>query len=143
MQFKDTKGRIQVLKYIGYDKDKKRAKVQMVGSLNRYSFEPTAGLFESLTADEKEELQSYIKEKRQSQEKERRQSAVENADYSLKRVADSLADDDITISPEKAARIWAEIEALTKAMKKAGHSKPKAKKAPPRVPPGQTSLIED
>lgn len=143
MQFKDTKGRIQVLKYIGYDKDKKRAKVQMVGSLDRYSLEPSDGLINSLTADEKEELQSYIKEKRQSKEKESRQSAVENADYALKRVADSLGFDDITVTPEKADQIWGALELVSKAMKKAGHPKPKKQKQQPPVYPGQARLIED
>lgn len=143
MQFKDTKGRIQVLKYVGYNKDKKRAEVKMVGSLCKYTFSPTDGLIESLTAGEKEELQSYIKEKRQSKEKENRQSAVENAGYALNRVADSLGHDDITVSPEKAAEIWAALELVTKAMKKAGHTKPKREKPVPLVAPGQTSLIED
>jgi len=74
MQFKKVGQRIQVLRYEGYDKDRRRAIVKMVGSVHNRTFEPTVGLIESLTDDERVELDEFIERKRKSSEDERRWS---------------------------------------------------------------------
>jgi len=116
MQFKRQGRRVQVLAYRGYDKEKRRAIVKMMGSYDVYSYEPSDGLIDSLTDDEKKELQSHIETERQEAEKRSRQ-------YS-------------------ATDTWAAIEALTKAMRKAGYPKPR--KAPQKAAdapmPGQAGL---
>ena len=78
MQFKRQGRRVQVLAYRGYDKEKRRAIVKMMGSIDAYSYEPSDGLIENLTDEEKKELQSYIETERQAAEKRSRQ-------YSAKR----------------------------------------------------------
>ena len=51
MQFKRQGRRVQVLAYRGYDKEKRRAIVKMMGSYDVYSYEPSDGLIDSLTDD--------------------------------------------------------------------------------------------
>ena len=66
MQFKEQKGRVQVLAYSGYDKEKRRAIVKMLGSFDRYNYSPSVGLLENLTDEQRMELQSEIEKRRQS-----------------------------------------------------------------------------
>jgi len=72
MQFKRQGKKIQVLAYRGYDKEKRRAIIKMLGSLDAYSFDAQVSLLNNLTDDEKIELQSYIENERQFVDKIRR-----------------------------------------------------------------------
>lgn len=128
MQFKRQGRRIQVIAYRGYDKEKRRAIVKMMGSIDVYSYEPSDGLIENLTDEEKTELQSYIKTERQASEKLSRQHSAKSAASRISEVADTIKAGDFEPSEAWAADTWAAIEALTKAMRKAGYPKPR--KAP-------------
>lgn len=136
MQFKKAGKRIQVLAYRGYDKEKKRAVVKMLGSLDSYSYGPSDGLIESLTEEEKKELQSYIDEQRQSRDNEYRQSSVKYLPSSIKAATDSITNHGVSLSGEEAARLWEAMEALGKALKKSGHPRPKAPAPAPAAPGG-------
>ena len=142
MQFKRQGRRVQVLAYRGYDKEKRRAIVKMMGSIDVYSYEPSDGLIENLTDEEKTELQSYIETERQVAEKRSRLYSVKSAASRIKEVADTIQGGDFEPSEAWAADTWAAIEALTKAMRKAGY--PKLRKAPQKAAdapmPGQAGL---
>ena len=142
MQFKRQGRRVQVLAYRGYDKEKRRAIVKMVGSIDVYSYEPSDGLTENLTDEEKTELQSYIETERQAAEKRTRQYFAESSASRISEVADTIKAGDFEPSEAWAADTWAAIEALTKAMRKAGYPKPR--KAPQKAAdapmPGQAGL---
>lgn len=142
MQFKRQGRRVQVLAYRGYDKEKRRAIVKMMGSYDVYSYEPSDGLIDSLTDDEKKELQSHIETERQEAEKRSRQYSAKSAASRIKEVADTIQGGDFEPSEAWAADTWAAIEALTKAMRKAGYPKPR--KAPQKAAdapmPGQAGL---
>ena len=125
MQFKRQGRRVQVLAYRGYDKEKRRAIVKMMGSIDVYSFEPSDGLIENLTDEEKTELQSYIETERQAAEKRSRQYFANSAASRIKEVADTIQGGDFEPSEAWAADTWAAIEALTKVMRKAGYPKPR------------------
>ena len=142
MQFKRQGRRVQVLAYRGYDKEKRRAIVKMMGSIDVYSFEPSDGLIENLTDEEKTELQSYIETERQAAEKRTRQYFANSAASRIKEVADTIQGGDFEPSEAWAADTWAAIEALSKAMRKAGYPKPRkaAKKAADAPMPGQAGL---
>ena len=145
MQFKKAGRKIQVLAYRGYDKEKKRAVVKMLGSLDDYDYKPTDGLIESLTDDEKKELQSYIENDKQSKEKQRRQSSVKYIHSHIDFASDSLTKHGATLSDSEAGRLWESIDALGKALKKSGHKPVKKKPAAPApavVPPGQEGLFQ-
>ena len=142
MQFKRQGRRVQVLAYRGYDKEKRRAIVKMMGSIDVYSYEPSDGLIENLTDEEKTELQSYIETERQSAEKRSRQYSAKSAASRIKEVADTIKAGDFEPSEAWAADTWAAIEALTKAMRKAGYPKPRKtpQKAADAPMPGQAGL---
>lgn len=125
MQFKRQGRRVQVLAYRGYDKEKRRAIVKMMGSIDVYSYEPSDGLTENLTDEEKTELQSYIETERQAAEKRTRQYFAESSASRISEVADTIKAGDFEPSEAWAADTWAAIEALTKAMRKAGYPKPR------------------
>ena len=129
MQFKRQGRRVQVLAYRGYDKEKRRAIVKMMGSIDVYSYEPSDGLIENLTDEEKKELQSYIETERQAAEKRNRQYSAKSAASRIKEVADTIRAGDFEPSEAWAADTWAAIEALTKAMRKAGSSQNSDNKA--------------
>ena len=125
MQFKRQGRRVQVLAYRGYNKEKRRAIVKMMGSIDVYSYEPSGGLIENLTDEEKTELQSYIETERQAAEKRTRQYFANSAASRIKEVADTIQGGDFEPSEAWAADTWAAIEALTKVMRKAGYPKPR------------------
>jgi len=131
MQFKRQGRRVQVLAYRGYNKEKHRAIVKMMGSYDVYSYKPSDGLINSLTDDEKKELQSHIEKERQEAEKRNRQYYAKSAASQIKEVADMIQGDDFEPSEAWAADTWAAIETLTKALRKAGYNKPR--KAPKKA----------
>ena len=142
MQFKRQGRRVQVLAYRGYDKEKRRAIVKMMGSIDVYSHELSDGLVENLTDEERIELQSYIETERQAEEKRIRLYSAKSAASRIFEVADTIQGGDFEPSEAWAADTWAAIEALTKAMRKAGYPKPR--KAPQKAAdapmPGQAGL---
>lgn len=132
MQFKKVSNRIQVLAYRGYDKIKCRSIIKMVGSLNGHTFEPTDGLLNSITAEEKLELQSYIERERQEANKKLLQEDINKSACNIKKVTDALKSGDFEFPEGWSDEMWTAIDSLTHAMRRAGFKRPprKPKKAP-------------
>ena len=124
MQFKEQKGRVQVLAYDGYDKEKRRAIVKMLGSFDKYDYSLSVGLLEKLTVEQKEELQSEIDKRRQSNDKLMRQAAILYSDSRISDYADIVSSGEYDIPPEKAGQIWEAMDLLAKSLRKAGFKKP-------------------
>ena len=124
MQFKEQKGRVQVLAYSGYDKEKRRAIVKMLGSFDRYTYSPSVGLLENLTDEQMMELQSEIEKRRQSDSRKIQQDAISYSDSRIKLYADIVSSGEYDIPPEKADQIWEAMELLARSLKKAGFKKP-------------------
>ena len=135
MQFREAKGRIQVLAYAGYDKEKRRSVVQLLGSIDKYDLTPTDTLLERMTDEQKQELQAYIDKKRQAQKNFALQSNAKYIDSHITKVTDSLTKEVFVPDAAWASRVYAAVDELTKAMRKAGFPRPKkpakAKKAAP------------
>jgi len=125
MQFREQGKRIQVLGYRGYDKAKRRAVVKLLGSFDRYTFTPSDGLLESMTDDEKLELQSHMETMRQSQQKAIGQHHMKNLASHIKSVCDSMTDehDGSIINKEYASQIYEAVDSLTKKLRKLGYSR--------------------
>lgn len=132
MQFKKVSNRIQVLAYRGYDKIKCRSIIKMVGSLDGHTFEPTDGLLNSITAQEKLELQSYIERERQEANKKLLQEDINKSACNIKKVTDALKSGDFEFPEGWSDEMWKAIDSLTHAMRRAGFKRPprKPKKAP-------------
>ena len=143
MQFKPQGRRVQVLAYAGYDKDKKRAIVKMLGSYDSYNLEPSDGLINNLTDEQKTELQSHFEEVRQSREKESRQWAAKLAADGFRKVAAALDSGDFEPSAEWVNETTAAFRVLAKSLRKARRSTmgPEAPKTAPETPdPNQGTL---
>ena len=125
MQFKEQKGRVQVLAYEGYDKEKRRAIVKMVGSFDKYDYSLSVGMLEKLTDEQKTELQSEIERRRQSHDKAMRQGAILYSDSRIKEYADIVSSGEYDIPDEKAVQIWEAMDLLARSLKKAGFKKPR------------------
>ena len=142
MQFKPQGRRVQVLAYAGYDKDKKRAIVKMLGSYDSYNLEPSDGLINNLTDEQKTELQSHFGEVRQSREKESLQLSAKYTASGLRRVAQALESGAFEPTQEWVDEVVASVKVLTRAVRKARNSlrvRQEAPKAPP-VDPAQAPL---
>lgn len=125
MQFRPQGNRVQVLAYRGYNKEKRRAEVKLLGSFSRTDFSLSDGLFDALTDGEKEELQSHITAMRQSYDKTIRLSAVRHVSHYMKEVSDSLSNPECAslVTEKVASEMFESIDALTKALRKLGHKK--------------------
>lgn len=145
MQFKRVGGKIQILAYRGYNTEKKRALTKMLGSMCAYTFTPTVGLLDSMTVEEKEELQAYIQTERQAAEKQSRHDAAKPAALRINRVADAIKSGDFQPSEEWAAKVWSAMDGLAKELRRAGYPKPKKmpQKPPEAAQGGQGGLELD
>lgn len=133
MQFKKVGGRIQVLAYRGYDKEKRRSIIKLLGTMNAYTFEPSSGLFEALTDEEKKELQAYQEKIRQQEKKQYDSSSILYVASHIEKISTLLeTPENYPVSEQWGDGVWFALEKLQKALKKAGHPKPK--KAPKPKP---------
>lgn len=126
MQFKKIRGRIQVLAYRGYDKEKRRSIIKLVGTMNAYTLEPSSGLLDALTEEEKKELQSYKEEVRQKEKKIYEDSNILHIESRIDNVSTLLENPEkYPLNQQWGDGVWQALERLQKALKKAGHPKPK------------------
>jgi len=135
MQFREAKGRIQVLAYAGYDKEKRRSVVQLLGSIDKYDLTPTDTLLERMTDEQKKELQSYIGRERQLRDEASKRGTARYLHSQIKTVADSLTKEVFVPDAAWADQVYAAVDELTKAMRRAGFPRPKKAKAKKAAPP--------
>ena len=128
MQFREAGKRIQVLAYAGYDKEKRRSVVQLLGSIDKYDLTPTVKLLEKLTDAQKIELQEYIESIRQSRTEKHRQHVAKNLHSDIKNVADSLTEGVYEPDAAWAASVYHAIDEITRAMRRSGFARPKKSK---------------
>lgn len=128
MQFRKQGNRIQVLAYRGYDREKRRAIVKLLGSIDAYTYEPTVGLENNLTVDEKEELQSYIEKRRQYLQDGYLRYTSQTIAERLREVAECIESGTFDVSDKWAADTWAALDGLKKSLQKAGFPRPQKKK---------------
>lgn len=130
MQFRKDGTKIQVLKYMGYDKAKRRSVVKMVGSFSISASSIPQELAEALTDEERAEVQSYIEKMRQADKESEISRAGGLALWNLMRVGRMLDQVEFDVareirSQEGADVAWAAIKAIEAALTKAGYPRPK------------------
>lgn len=124
MQFKKVGKRIQVVAYAGYDREKKRAKVTMLGSMCQRNLKPKPELIAKLTPAQKEELQAYIDKHRQSREIAELEQMLAKAPNTLREIAECITSEIGDVNQEWANQIYASIDNLTKVMRRNGMERP-------------------
>ena len=130
MQFRAQNNRIQVLAYRGYDKEKQRSVVKLVGSFDMYSFALSEELLENLSGEEVVELQREIKYRRLTLDSQHRQSIAKRLATDIKSASDSmsLGECDSIFTEEYAQGIYDAIDVLTKALRRRGFSRSQLQK---------------
>lgn len=141
MQFKKVGDRIQILAYVGYDKEKRRAKVQMVGSLRAYSPFIDDELRSKLNDEQLKEVQAYIDEKKEADLFESDKFALEYLPKSLNRGARLVRDERFCIDEKNANAIFEAMDDLKKALREQGFKKPAKKIKSDVINEDQKSLL--
>ncbi len=139
MQFKEQKNKVQVLAYEGYDKEKRRAIVKMLGSFDRYDYSLSVGLLERLTVEKKKELQSEIERRRQSDDKRMNSYIISDSHSRINKIADIISSGEYDSQAIMADKIWEAMDLLARSLKRAGFKKPHRTHSE-SVPEGQATL---
>lgn len=145
MQFREQARKIQCIRTV-YDKSIGRGRQVVVATLPRWSTgTPPDDVMAKLTEGEREQLTDLLaKRKAESEESNTRYTAM-SADSWLATLAKAISGGQ-TLKPEQAAAIWQGMGEVAKALRKAGHAKPKAVKktkpepAQPEVMPESVGL---
>ena len=145
MQFKPVGNRIQLVAYRGYDKEKRRAIVKVLGSMDAYTLDVPKDLLDVLSEDEKAEVVSYIADTKAKNKKRNNTLSVQYVGSSLTRVADLVLDgvEDYELDEQWGIEVWAALEKMQKALKKAGYARPKREPKPKPVNQQQAGLDLD
>jgi hypothetical protein len=125
MQIREQGRKIQCIRSV-YDPAVQRSHQKVIATFTRYTTTmPTTGLDE-LTDQERAELEKWLAAKRDQYQSANRAHIARSAEQWLGELTASIAADEPDMTPEKAAAIWKGIGEVAKALRKAGHPKPKA-----------------
>lgn len=104
---------------------------------------PSAGL-EELTDAERQELAAWFDARQSAKAERMNQYRASTAGHTLADLADAIRAAG-TLTDDQAAAAWRGLAAVAKALRKAGHPKPKPKRERPApvALPGQADLLAD
>jgi hypothetical protein len=133
MQFKQTKtGMIQLLAYQGYDKDKKRAIVKLIGTFSAYLSDikdVDSEIVKQLTVEQIDELKSWLSDNGAKMKEHANYSNAISLNDTIKSVLAYTNSNDSRIESiitEEWAKLYYEAtHALDKQLKKMGYKKTK------------------
>ena len=142
MQFKPVGNRIQLVAYRGYDQEKRRAIVKVLGSMDAYTLELPKDLLDILSEDEKAEVESFIADTKAKNKKQSDTFSVQYIASNLDRVADLVLDgvEDYGLSEQWGGEVWSALEKMQKALKKKGYTRPKREAKPKKTEDTQAEL---
>jgi hypothetical protein len=140
VQFKDQGGKVQVLLYSGFDEAKQCPIVKIVGSFDKYTYKPSAGLLDKLTTEQREELQAECNRRRQAAVSLNRQHYINALATNIRGACDSL-EHAAALTPQQANDIWNAMHELASAMREAGYPRP-TKARPLADDPNQITLFD-
>lgn len=124
MQFKKVGDRVQVIKYDGYDKVKKRAITSILCSFSKDALIAPNEFITELTIPQFLEVQSYIAKASQSSVMADRLLSLKDAASRIEKIADCLASDELPLDGDQAEKIWVGLGKVQKALRKRGYKKP-------------------
>lgn len=141
MQFREQGKKIQCIRST-YDPASKRSYQKVVASFNRWADSLPSDELKGLTEAERAELVEWFDARRAKAQASRQQWKVNDAPRTLADLAESIRAVD-TLTAAHAAKIWAGLADVGKALRKAGHPKPKRERPAPAALPGQADLLAD
>lgn len=135
MQFREQGKKIQCIRST-YDPASKRSHQKVVGAFDRWSDKlPSAGL-EELTDAERQELAAWFDARQSAKAERMNQYRASIGGQTLADLADAIRAAG-TLTDDQAAAVWRGLADVAKALRKAGHPKPKRERPAPVALPGQ------
>lgn len=142
MQFREQGKKIQCIRST-YDPTSKRSHQKVVGAFDRMADKlPSAGL-EELTDAERQELASWFDARQSSKALQADRFRVIMAAKSLADLGAAIQSAADTLTDDQAAALWRGLADVGKALRKAGHPKPKRESSASVAVPGQADLLAD
>jgi hypothetical protein len=139
MQFREQGKKIQCIRST-YDPATKRSHQKVVAAFDRWADKlPSSGL-DGLSEAEHAALVEWFAARQAKAQAARCQYRLFDAPRTLADLVESIRAAD-TLTADHAAKIWAGMGELAKALRKAGHPKPKRERVAPSAPPGQADLL--
>lgn len=125
MQFvvQQNSNKVKVVRYEGYDKEKRRSIVKQVASLDKYNPQITDEMRQIFTTEELDEVEDWIKKRLHEMSRSEQKYAFERLDYYLSRASSAVALDVVELTEERAGRIYAAIAHFERLLKKRGFKK--------------------
>jgi len=126
MRFKETTKKILCIRTT-YNPDKGRGEDKTVASIWRFAESVTDEVREQLTADELVQLENYLKSKNDNMAFYKQQFALQSRIVEeIKDGLKGLENPEIrgSVTPDQAAEIWAGLDAMRRAMRRAGFDRP-------------------
>ena len=141
MQFREQGKKIQCIRST-YDPASKRSHQKVVASFDRWADKlPSVGL-EELTDTERQELAAWFDARQSAKADRMNQYRASIGGQTLADLADAIRAGG-TLTDDQAAAVWRGLAAVAKALRKAGHPKPKRERPAPVALPGQADLLAD
>jgi len=138
MQFREQGKKVQCIRSI-YDPATKRSHQKVVAAFDRWADKlPSSGL-EGLSEAEHAALVEWFAARQAKAQAARCQYRLIDAPRTLADLSAAIRAAD-TLLPDHAAAIWRELGEVGKALRKAGHPRPKRERVAPPAPPGQVPL---
>lgn len=128
MQFRLQKNRLRLLAYRGYNKEKKRSNIKLVGTIDWNTLQIPAKVLEVLKEAEKAELQKYLDAENRKRRHASNLNAVQDLPNCLKSLLSALASfgDTLPAACDKnwAAQTWAQLREMEDHLRHLGLRKP-------------------
>ena len=141
MQFREQGKKIQCIRST-YDPASKRSHQKVAAAFDRWTDKlPSAGL-DDLTDTERQELVAWFEAKQAKRDASLQQWRVGDAPRTLADLADAIRAAD-ALTADHAAAVWRGLADVAKALRKAGHPKPKRERSARVAQPGQADLLAD
>lgn len=100
-----------------------------------------AELLDILSSDERKALGRWLEVYQESQRRTEARTALAAAPANLESLVSALEAAADTLSAADADRMWAQLQAIARTLKRAGHPRPRAARRPPAPLPGQQDFF--
>ncbi|WP_175978113.1 hypothetical protein [Burkholderia sp. BCC1047] len=100
-------------------------------------------LFNALTRDERKALARWLAVYRESQARTQARPLRAGAPEQLESLVGALEVAADTLSSADADQLWAQLQAIARTLKRAGHPRPRAARRPPAPLPGQQDFFSE
>ena len=141
MQFREQGKKIQCIRST-YDPASKRSHQKVIAAFDRWADKlPSAG-FDDLTDAERLELVAWFDARQAVKAERMNQYRASSGGRTLSDLAESIRAAG-TLTDDQAAAVWRGLADVAKALRNAGHPKPKRERSARVAQPGQADLLAD